>query len=93
VRDLFFVDSANNETGNAETRDSRLSSALVGEGAIVESGNLTTEQVICDALHLALVATHLRVVDERQLSDPFGFVFTQNWLAQSSPRSASAGQH
>jgi hypothetical protein len=35
---------------------------LVGEGTIAENCCPTTEQVICDALHLALVATHLRVV-------------------------------
>ena len=62
VRDLFLVDSADSETGGGSTRLGRFSSASVGEGTIAENGRPTTEQVICDALRLALVATHLRVV-------------------------------
>jgi hypothetical protein len=62
MRDLFVVDLANSGTGGGATRLDRLSSALVGEGTIAENGRPTTEQVVCDALHLALVTTHLRVV-------------------------------
>jgi hypothetical protein len=36
-------------------------------------------------------AVLIRLMDERQMSDPFGFLFTQNSLAQSSPRSGSRG--
>jgi hypothetical protein len=38
-----------------------LSSAFVEEGPIAENCRPKTELVICDGLHLALVATHLRV--------------------------------
>ena len=62
MRDIVVVDSARSETGGGATRHRRRSSASVGEGTIAENCRPTTEQVIRDALHLALVATHLRVV-------------------------------
>jgi hypothetical protein len=61
VLDLVVVDSANSETGGRATTPGRLSSPLVGEGPIAGHCRPKTEQVMCDGLHLALVATHLRV--------------------------------
>ena len=61
MRDIVVVDSASSEIGGGATRRRRRSSASVGEGTIAENCRPTTDQVICEALHLALVATHLRV--------------------------------
>jgi hypothetical protein len=47
--------------GGAKGRRRR-SSASFGEGSIAESCRWSPDQVICEALHLALVATQLRVV-------------------------------
>ena len=62
MRDLSLLDSVDSETGGGETRLGRFASALVGEGTIADNGPPTTERVICDALRLALVTTHLRMV-------------------------------
>jgi hypothetical protein len=61
VRDIVVLDSANSDTDGGATRRRRQSSAPVGEGTSAENRRPTTDQVICEALHLALVATHLRV--------------------------------
>jgi hypothetical protein len=65
--DIVVLGSASSEMGGGETMPRRRASASaicheVGEGAIADTCRPTSEQVICDALHLALVATHLRVV-------------------------------
>jgi hypothetical protein len=60
VHDIVVLDSPSNETGGGATRR-RGSSASIGEGTRAENCRPTTDQVICEALRLALVATHLRV--------------------------------
>ena len=57
----MLLDSPSSESGGGATKR-RSSSALLEEPTGAETCRPTSEQVICDALHLALVATHLRVV-------------------------------
>ena len=62
MRDIVVLDPNRSETGGDATRLRRRSPASVGEATIAEKCRPTSEQVICDALYLALVATQLRVV-------------------------------
>lgn len=56
------MDATSSDMGGGAKGRRRRSSASVGEGTIAENFPPTLDQVICEALHLALVATHLRVV-------------------------------
>ena len=65
--DIVVLNSTSIETDGGATRRRRRSLASatcheVGKETIAENRRPTSEQVIFDALHLALVATHLRVV-------------------------------
>ena len=56
------MDATSSDSGGGAEGRRRRSSASVGEATIAEKCRPTSEQVICDALHLALVATQLRMV-------------------------------
>ena len=65
MRDEVVLDFASNGTRGGDTSRRRRASASchdVGEGAIAESCRPTSEQVICAALRLALVATQMRIL-------------------------------
>ena len=62
MSDILVVDATSSDFGGGAKGRRRRSAASVGEGTIAETIRPTPDQVICDALHLALVATHLRVV-------------------------------
>ena len=59
--DLLVVDATSSDLGGGAKGRRRRSSSSVGEGTIAQKCPPTADQVICEALHLALVATQLRV--------------------------------
>lgn len=62
MSDILVVDATSSDLGGGAKRRRRRSPTLVGEGTAAESCRPTSEQMICDVLHLALVATQLQVV-------------------------------
>jgi hypothetical protein len=58
---ILVVDATSSDLGGGAKGRRRRSSASVREGTIAENCRRTPDQVICEALHLALVATQLRV--------------------------------
>ena len=61
MSDILVVDATSSDLGGGAKGRRRRSAASVGEGTTALNCPPTSDQVICEALHLALVATHLRV--------------------------------